>query len=227
MEALSLHPSSCSQAAFTTRIVERRWLSSKAFALTLFKPPQFTFLPGQRICLALGGAERDYSLVSAPGASDLSLCIRHVAEGLISPQLARCPEGQALTFSGPHGYFTFKPSRRPAVFVATGTGIAPFCSISASGVSGFVLLHGVETAADLYYQDLLQASARRYVPCLSGVPPSQQGCFAGRVTDYIERHLPPGEYDFYLCGRQEMTRDVTFIADERFPGSRVYTEIFF
>ena len=49
----------------------------------------------------------------------------------------------------------------------------------------------------------------------------------GRVTEYLDQHLTPGTYDFYLCGRSEMIRDVTLLIDERFPGSLVYTELFY
>jgi NAD(P)H-flavin reductase len=113
------------------------------------------------------------------------------------------------------------------VFVATGTGIAPFCSMAASGVSGFIMLHGAETPDDLYYQYVIASCARQYVPCLSGRPRDRTGVFSGRVTDYMAMHVTPGAYDFYLCGRQEMIRDATLIVDERFPGSLIYSETFY
>jgi ferredoxin-NADP reductase len=47
------------------------------------------------------------------------------------------------------------------------------------------------------------------------------------VSEYVKSHLPARAYDFYLCGNENMVRDVTYLVDERFPGSRVYTEIFF
>ena len=212
---------------FTTRIVSRRALSPKVFELTLSKPPAFNFIAGQRICLQHGGAERDYSIVSAPDEPDLRLCIRNVSGGLFSPQLAHAPAGMALTFTGPNGYFTFHASSRPAVFVATGTGIAPFCSMASSGVRGFTLLHGVATPEDQYYRTLIQSHAAVYRACLSGSRPADGGHFTGRVTDFIATHLPRRAYDFYLCGRRDMIRDVTFLVDEGFQGSLVYSETFY
>jgi hypothetical protein len=47
------------------------------------------------------------------------------------------------------------------------------------------------------------------------------------VTDYLQKNLAPGEYDFYLCGRREMIHDVTLLIDERFEGSLIYTEIYY
>lgn len=117
-----------------------------------------------------------------------------------------------------------------AVFVATGTGIAPFVSMARSGAEGFVLLHGVRTSADLYYERISRAAAGSYVPCLSrgsNVSSVRHEVFFGRVNEYIEGHLPQRRYDFYLSGRGEMIRDVTLLVDDLFPDSRVYSEIFF
>jgi ferredoxin-NADP reductase len=47
------------------------------------------------------------------------------------------------------------------------------------------------------------------------------------VTEYLQQHLPPAPYDFYLCGRREMIRDVTWLADEQYPDSRIYSETFY
>jgi ferredoxin-NADP reductase len=97
--------------------------------------------------------ERDYSLVSAPVDPTLALCIRKVAGGRLTPDLSNAPVGSQFHFNGPHGYFTFRPSTRPAIFVATGTGLAPFVSMARSNVTGFILLHGVNLASDLYFSD--------------------------------------------------------------------------
>jgi NAD(P)H-flavin reductase len=97
-----------------------------------------------------------------------------------------------------------------------------------SGITGFMLLHGVRSDKECHYKALFMQSARTYMPCISGTPSSRvKTSFNGRVTDYIERRLQPGVYDFYLCGRREMIRDVLWLVDDRFPGSLVYTETFF
>jgi ferredoxin-NADP reductase len=111
--------------------------------------------------------------------------------------------------------------------MATGTGIAPFCSMARAGISDFTLLHGVGKPEDLYYAKLFKQSAHKYVPCLTEAKKLPSNDFQGKVTDYLERNLPSGAYDFYLCGRREMIRDATLLIDERFPDSLVYTEMFF
>lgn len=212
---------------FTTRITANRRLSANAVELTLAKPRAFAFSAGQRLRLEYTAVQRDYSIVSAPAEAGLRLCIRQVAGGRLSGQLARAAAGTVVAFTGPHGYFTFKPSSNPPMFVATGTGIAPFCAMAGAGVSGFTLLHGVETPADLYYRDFIETRAAAYVACLSAGRPEEPAHYPGWVTDYIRNCLPPRAYDFYLCGRQDMIRDAILLVDERFPGSLAYTEIFY
>lgn len=214
-------------SSYTVDLLKRRWLSDKSFEIVLSAPPGFEFEPGQRILLSLGEHQRDYSIVSSPRESDLTLCIRMVAGGKLSVLLSVADIGTSLSINGPHGYFTYKPSRRPAVFVATGTGIAPFCSMARSGITGFTLLHGVGLPDDLYYASLFQQNAKKYVPCLTEAKELPPFTFKGKVTEYIDQHLAPGAYDFYLCGRNEMIRDVTLLIDERFPESLVYTEQFY
>jgi NAD(P)H-flavin reductase len=80
---------------------------------------------------------------------------------------------------------------------------------------------------DLYYASHFRQSARKYIPCLTDAKKLPANAFRGRVTEYLEQHLTAGAYDFYLCGRSEMIRDVTLLIDERFPQSLVYTERFY
>jgi NAD(P)H-flavin reductase len=212
---------------YASELIERQWLSTKSFEITLSKPKSFEYMPGQCIRLIHDAVERDYSLVTAPTDPNLSLCIRNIEGGILSPGLSQAPVGARFNFNGPHGYFTFRPSTRPAVFVATGTGLAPFVSMARSGVAGFILLHGVDSAEDLYYATIFQSAAKQYIPCISETDSLSGEYFRGRVTDYLRKNLAAGLYDFYLCGRREMIRDVTLLVDEKFPGSFLFTETFY
>lgn len=214
----------------TTKLIEKRWFSKKAFEVKLTRPEEFDFKAGHTIRFLYAGVERYYSLASAPNDPTLSLCVRFVESGTFSTVLAESEPNTSFQFSGPHGYFTYKPSSRPAVFVATGTGIAPFVSMAKSGVTGYTLLHGVSHIEETYYRDHFQEKAGNYMPCISETSAEilkPRGFFSGRVTDYIVRILTRRPYDFYLCGRQEAVRDVMHLVDEHFPDSLIYTEVFF
>jgi len=223
-------PETSIKQIYDATLLARRWLSNTVFEIELTRPASFIFSPGQRLRFIENDMERDYSLVSIPEDPIIILCIRRVKNGKFSNILATAKIGTRLTFSGPHGYFIFHFSGKRVVFVATGTGIAPFVSMAKSGARDFILLHGVRRPEDIFYEAFFRHTTKRYVPCLSGSSfdaPSPPDAFHGRVTEYLGKKLPIGSYDFYLSGRQEMIRDVISIVDEHFPESLVHTEIFY
>ena len=214
----------------TVELLQRRWLTKNAFEIELTRPSELVFKAGQTICFIHESTQRYYSLLSSPDDPTLSLCVYYVPRGSFSPVLANADIGTHFNLTGPHGYFVFKRSERAPIFVATGMGVAPFVSMGRSGVTDFILLHEVESAEDLYFQDLFYKIASKYVPCLPGISTADAlppGAFSGKAADYLKQKLPPANYDFYLCGEREMTSDVTLLADEHFPGSYVFKEVFF
>jgi len=53
-------------ALFPTVLLQRTWLSEKAFEMVLERQAGFRFTPGQSICVREGSLERDYSLTCGP-----------------------------------------------------------------------------------------------------------------------------------------------------------------
>ena len=212
------------------RLLARRALSNDTYEVEIERPAEFSFMPGQGVRIFWNDLVREYTVTSGPGDDRLAFVVQTVEKGRFSPHLASLAVGSMMSFTGPHGYFTFQSGSRPAVFVATGTGISPFVSMARAGITGFTLLQGARHAEDLHYMSVFGPAAARYVACLSEdhvSSPDQPWIYEGRVTDFLEKELAPSVYDFYLCGRREMVRDVMSIADDRFPGSRVFFEIFF
>lgn len=214
----------------TAELLQRRWLSKNAFEIELTRPSAFEFEAGHTICFIHESMERYYSVLSTPDDPTLAICVFYVPRGSFAPVLAHAAIGTRFNISGPHGYFTFKPSARAPVFVATGTGIAPFVSFARSGIKHFALFHEATSSEELYYQTDFKKLTSAYHPCLPAettVAAMPEGMFQGHVVGCITTHLTRGTYDFYLCGHREMIRNVTLLVDDRFPGSHVYTEVFF
>lgn len=215
---------------YTCELSQRHWLSDRTYEVELTRPAGFDFSAGQNIRFFHRSAQRHYAPISSPADPFLKLCVFEMAGGVFSPYLASTPIGTEFTFSGPHGYFVFRPSNSKPVFIATGTGIAPYLSMARAGVRGFTLLHIVPQSKELYFRQFFEETADAYVPC---VPPASEpggdmlDLSAGEAIDYMSAHLPAEPHDFYLCGNQSMVRDVTLFVDSRFPGSRVYHEVFF
>ena len=211
------------------KIIKRRWISQKTFEIHISRPATFHFEPGLAVKIIFEGVERYCAPVSAPDDPTMVLHLQHMKKEPLSSKLALCEMEASLQLTGPFGYFTFRSSSRPAVFIAFGTGIAPFVSMARSGVKDFILIQAVSTVADLTYEELFRKSARKYIPCVSrsAISHVERGdMFLGKVTDYLTKHLPPGTYDFYLSGKGEAIRDVVRLIDDHFAGSHVYTEIF-
>ncbi len=207
-ETVSMPPDNPA-AIQTIKLLKRRWLSQKAFEIELTRPASFEFKAGQTILFIHESIKRYYSLLSTPDDPNLALCVHYVPKGHFSPLLAGAEIGTRFSVTGPHGYFTFRPSPRQPVFVATGIGIAPFVSMGRCGVTDFILLHEVEFAEDLYYQNFFRKITLNYVPCLLKPLPDDNkppGTFHGNAADFIREKLKTASYDFYLCGEREMTR---------------------
>ncbi|EMA43173.1 FAD-binding oxidoreductase [Halococcus saccharolyticus] len=99
-----------------------------------FRPEEpFEFVPGQYVRISYEEeAPRVYSIASSPNREELELCIRRVPGGELTPDLCdRTVEGDDIFVRGPYGdeFMLQDPSERDLVFVATGTGAAPFKSM--------------------------------------------------------------------------------------------------
>jgi ferredoxin-NADP reductase len=214
---------------FRASLVDRHWLAPGILEVRLGRPADVAFIPGQFLRFAMDGYDRDYTMVSAPDAGTIDFCIAIVDGGRFSGDILAADIGTAFRLTGPHGHFVFQGPVNPAVFIGTGTGVAPFVAFCRSGGADALLLHGVGTPDRLIYRHLLQGAVRGYVPCISqpsetvGLPPN---AFSGRVTRYLEQQLKAGTYDFYLCGRRSMIRDATAIIDDRFGDSRLFVETY-
>lgn len=209
-------------------LLDRHWHTGDIFELRCSRPPDFTFRPGQFVHVACQGTQREYTLISAPEEPELRLLIKQIPQGRLSVLLATMPMGTELGVSAAQGYFCFQPSKREPCFIATGTGIAPFIAMCASGVRDFTLLHGVRHPSALIYRRELSRAAKHYIPCLSspGSLADENQVFHGYVSTYVDTLLPPGDYDFYLCGLRNMIRDLTHLLDARYPHSHIYSEAY-
>ena len=209
----------------------------------------FPFAPGQYATLGLMGPEK---LVQRPmsvssSADDLSeyeFFIRLVDSGGFTPLLWERSVGDAINIKGPKGKFLLQDDGRRAVFVASGTGLAPFISmietLRARGQTrDVVLLHGASHEHDLAWRRQLTDLERggefplRYVPTLSRPQqnPGWSGC-TGRVEAIVESQLDehgltPETATIYVCGNPEMITAVEEIAAGRgFAPEQVRKELY-
>ncbi|MBK1780540.1 ring-hydroxylating dioxygenase ferredoxin reductase family protein [Advenella sp. WQ 585] len=192
--------------------VEQISESTIGFSISLPDPEKLIYLPGQYVNVNIPGTDlsRSYSFSSAPMDQQSSFVVRNVPQGKMSTYLtAQAETGKPISFTGPYGSFYLRPVVRPALFLAGGTGIAPFLSMLDSlAVSGchypINLVFGVTNDYDLVAQEKLDAFSANhdwfnYTTCV--VAEESQHPRKGYVTQHIEQEwLHQGNVDIYLCG---------------------------
>lgn len=89
------------------------------------------FAPGQYVTLRVGDTPRAYSLANSPTEDELEFCIKLVPGGRLTSDLFEHVDvGDRVVVRGPNGHMVLDPpSSRDMVFLATGTGVAPFKSM--------------------------------------------------------------------------------------------------
>ena len=201
--------------------------------LSLVAPDSIEFKAGQWISIDVWHprlkqhVQRQYSIASPPSRSQqITLLFNRVPEGPGSSYLFSLQEGDLLKFQGPNGsfYLQEKPER-DLLFVATGTGIAPFRSmlytfLEQPETGTLTLYWGLRSQRDLYYQTDLETLAQQhsnfsFVTTLSRPEKGWNGS-TGRVTNLVENHISSvSNRTFFLCGNGGMIRDTTEIINRK------------
>lgn len=109
--------------------IERPYPSLVRIRVALDDPLQFA--PGQYATLRAFDTPRPYSIANSPNDDELEFCIRRVPGGRLTSDLFEGMEvGDEVTIRGPGGEMVLdSPTERGIVFLATGTGVAPYKSM--------------------------------------------------------------------------------------------------
>ncbi len=183
---------------------------------------------------------RSYSIAS--GQSEINhveYFITQVKSGLLTHRLFHLREGDILWMAKKAaGFFTLDPipDQTHLIWIATGTGVAPFVSMLRSHILRdrldykVVLLHGVRYKNDLGYEtELIEMTTKNknffYFPIVSRPDPTWQASqkAVGRVqllwqSKVIEQSLgcqiSPQNTHIMLCGNPYMIQDMVAILEK-------------
>lgn len=205
---------------FKGKIVEKKYLTAHTLEITvqLLSPTDITFVAGQFMEFKIGERLKAFSIVSAPEQKQyLQFCVALYDKGIASEYFKGCKIGSEVTLGGPRGNFVVQNFTRNIFFVASGVGIAPFCSIIPELLTrGFgkklKLLFGVRSEADVFYFDRFNYLKTLYknftfTPILSQ-PRSHWPGETGRVTTYLDvAYDYYKDYVYYICGSERMATD--------------------
>ena len=210
------------------RVLEVRDLTDTTY-IVRFSKSNIEFQAGQHITLGLPGDNqvREYSVYSPSHAPYLEVLIKEVEDGLVSRKLHRVKEGDLLQADGPFGFFTIDTEsmqKKKFLFVATGTGIAPFHSLAGSYPDlDYQIIHGVRYANEGYERESYPED--RYTLCTSR---DTKGDFEGRVTDYLNTVKVDSDTLVYLCGNCDMIYEVYDLLTSRgIDADQIKTEVYF
>ncbi len=211
------------------KLIGKKQLTADVFEMHLESSAPFLFAPGQFVSILIPGAgpggrdlRRAYSIASSPelmpSKNIFELCVKLVEGGPGTNFLNKMAIGDTFKGHVPFGDFVYKTkSDKHAVFIATGTGIAPFRSMLLSKVYAenkpltTTLLFGARDTNDLLYTDELSPIlSSDFVQTLSRPTGAWPG-FKGRVTDWLRESSTTLDWkhtEFYLCGNGAMIDEV-------------------
>ncbi len=157
---------------------------------------------------------REYSIYSSPLEEDyLEILVREIEGGFISKKLRGLRRGDMIRIGGPFGFFLISHDWRELdyVFIATGTGIAPFhCFARTFPDMKYQLIHGIRSEDEQY--DVASYAKDRYIHCVSR---NAVRGYSGRVTRYVQEHQFPDNALYYLCGNCDMIYEVYDLLRQR------------
>ncbi len=218
------------------RVISLDWLSPDIFEIHLEKEG-LVYEAGD--CTLLIGPDgidsRPYSFSSHPLENRISFLIRRIPKGGLTPWLGFLNPGDRVETSSPFGLFA--PGREgPAVFIATGTGIAPFLSYlkDVGAPEPRALFYGVRRRENgVYHTWLTERLARKSCNFLGPPDPIYHfvvsGEGEGRVTDLIDQIPLERGLNYYLCGHETMCQEMSSLllargVDEKFIHSEIFVQ---
>lgn len=206
-------------------------------------PNKLEFDSGQYVSIAVDetGDRRSYSICSNPDTThSFELLVDHTPNGKGTNFFKKLEFGHEIDVLGPLGRFVLAPPKEgedEIIFVATGSGIAPFRSMALYllrdlGEKRPVTLYwGHRFVEELFwqneFQDLVEAYDNfKFHPVISRAVEEWSLC-KGRVTDCLSIHDIPVKGCYYLCGNAKMIEDVNTLLQSRgVPKENIHFEKF-
>lgn len=183
------------------------------------------FLPGQYVNIDVPGCaqHRSYSFSSAPGERRIAFLIKKIPGGVMSSWLVRAGIGAKLELTGPLGSFYLREVRLPLLFLAGGTGLAPFLSMlevlaRENSQQEVHLIYGVTRDLDLVLVDEIEAYVKR-LPNFTYSTVVAETASSHPRKGWVTQHMPAealnsGDVDVYLCGPPPMVDAVRKYFDD-------------
>lgn len=214
---------------YTVTCLKKKEIAPGIYELVFEKPEGFQFKPGQFILFDVPLVEnptdvqtRAFSLASTPVERDLLFLIKITPNGRMSRWIEEvCQEGSQLVMKGPFGLFVLdEKTEKNYLFVATGTGIAPFRGhvkylLEQKGDTRKMdLVFSMREIKDLFWIDEFRAIEQAFPNFKFHVSLTTKNSVdwhghKGRVQEIIPQIVPDfGAVNVYICGMPQMVADL-------------------
>lgn len=215
---------------YTATVEHASWITPTTRDITLELPECATWEAGQYALVRVAPFEwRPYSLASAPGRT-VRLLVDVRTKGMGASWASATAPGDDVDLELPYGHWLVTPDRGTTdaeaphrrIFIATGTGIAPFLAAFEPGRrDDDILIVGYSRTED----DLTGRAGTplpRLIRCVSRE--AAPGTFHGRITDYLNAEGIDPQATYYVCGSARIVRAISRIIQAG--GARVSYETF-
>ncbi len=196
------------------------------YTFEMEQPHELAFVAGQYVSIKVAdsGERRSYSICSSPEIRhSFELAVDISPAGLGCTYLEALQFGQEMQILGPMGRFVVEDDlaeQEPAlVFIATGSGIAPFHSMLLDMLQvrrdsrPMVLYWGLRHESELFWEAEFKDLSEKFPnfsfhPVISR-PGAEWPLCVGRVTDCLNNHGVIQPAGYYLCGSKVMIEDTS------------------
>ncbi|MBV2246719.1 MAG: hypothetical protein KUL83_06120 [Lentimicrobium sp.] len=180
--------------------------------ITIEKPKQFHFEPGQATEIAINKKDwefelRPFTFTCLPSDEYLEFTIKTYPEHKgVTNELLNLKTGDEMIVGEPWGTIGYKG---PGIFIAGGAGVTPFIAIfrhlhSKNEIGGNKLIFANKTSADIINKDeFSRMLGDNFINILSHERDERYA--QGYITpDFLKKHAgDPGQY-YYVCGPDPM-----------------------
>ncbi len=201
---------------YNVKILDREQLNHNVVRLTLERPDNYFFEPGQAIDFRLDRPEvkdkvSPFTFTGLNSDKHLQLTIKCYPDHHgMTEQVAKLKKGDEVIISEP---FETVKLRGAGVFIAGGTGITPFIAIlrqkqADQAIRGNTLFHFNRTKADTFMEDEFRGMlGDNFKPVLSDEVAA--GYIHGSVNaELLGAHINDFSQPFYTCGPEGFVKAV-------------------
>ena len=218
-------------------LLKRKEYINKNLFKIFFDKKDLKFKPGQHFSLSIPNKSinREYSSYTSVNDDEIGFLIRRVDGGIMTNLLEKMEVGDGLNIYGPYGSFVLKEEyikNKQIIFIASGTGIAPFVSIKESyNLNNYKLFVGIREKEDIADSEKFDEDKSYY--CISRDNDiSKNNHYKGRVNKQLEKIEYIHDYEnsiYMICGNSYMISDVydILVKEKKINPNNIITESFF